>query len=134
MPIKNRQLIANGENGDCLRACVTSVMGTLNTLDDPNPHKGNWLSVWRKWLADFGIEVQYTKSCWIDGYWIASVPSKNYKGKTHAIVMKGTKVWHDPSTKKRYRTNRDMLGSGLVGCGYIFIVSDFFKLTKALRT
>lgn len=38
---------------------------------------------------------------WHEGYWIASVISENFVGSTHAIVMQGSQVVFDPSTKPR---------------------------------
>lgn len=38
---------------------------------------------------------------WHEGYGIASVISENYAGATHAVVMRGNEVVHDPSTRPR---------------------------------
>jgi hypothetical protein len=44
------------------------------------------------WLYDARAEAPYH-----EGYWIASVISENIEGCTHAIVMNGNTVVHDPS-------------------------------------
>lgn len=38
---------------------------------------------------------------WHMGYWIASVISENFPGATHAVVMSGNDVVHDPSPRPR---------------------------------
>lgn len=38
---------------------------------------------------------------WHPGFWIASVISENFEGTTHAIVMRGCEVAHDPSPRPR---------------------------------
>lgn len=48
------------------------------------------------WMYDPSEEAHYHP-----GYWIASVISENFKGGTHAIVMSGAGVVHDPSPHPR---------------------------------
>jgi hypothetical protein len=100
----------------------------------PNDHTDRWWFVWRDFLGQFGLEMQYHSASgpiWQDSYWVATVKSKNYKEASHAIVMDGTKVAFDPSTKKRYRKGLSMLGKNdVVRGGYIITVVDFTKLHK----
>lgn len=48
------------------------------------------------WLFDATDQTPYH-----EGYWIASVISENFAGGTHAIVMNGNTVAHDPSPYPR---------------------------------
>ena len=130
---KNKQILVDEGNGDCMRACLT---GMLDLPNDPKlvPLSGakDWWKTCQPFLKRFGMKLAYEqKACWREGYWMASVKSKNYgKGITHAIVMKGSKVIYDPSTKKRYKTGDDMLGEGVVVGGFFLEVTDASKLHK----
>ena len=129
--IENKQLIINNKNGDCLRACITSVLGIYNNPKLPNVDDKNYMNRWNNLLKQFGIRLIYdNKKIWKRGYWIASVPSKNFPHTFHAIVIKGSKVAFDPSTKKRYKTGRNMLGKDLVQGGYSFEIEDITLLHK----
>ncbi len=126
---KNRQLISSGTNGDCLRACITSLLGIPNSNDLPNTGTNEGLVAWYQLLLDAGIDMQFRfEDCWQTGYWIASVKSKNYEGGFHAIVMDGAKVYHDPSPKRRYHAGYSLSGKDIVRGGYIMVVTDFTKL------
>lgn len=123
--IENKQTIVNNTSGDCLRACITSILGIPNNPKLPNVDDERWSYKWDVLLRKFGIRLVYDhKKIWKQGYWIATVPSKNFPDGLHAIVMKNTKVAFDPSTKKRYRKGRNMLGTDLVRGGYSFEISD----------
>lgn len=126
---KNVQLIFNKWNGDCLRACITSILGIENSENLPNIDSHDWFVKWLNILMPCGIFPVYeTKAFWRQGYWIASVKSKNFPDTTHAIVMNGSKVWFDPSTKEKYSEGEDLLGSDAVSGGFFFEVIDFSKL------
>ncbi len=138
--IKNKQLIVDSKIGDCVRACLTSILGVPNTHNLPNftektkdgHYNGGWPK-WRKLLNEMGISLEYDhERIWRTGYWIASVPSKNYKGGYHAIVMNGCNVAHDPSTKKRYRAGTSMLGKKVAG-GYWLEITDASKLANFIE-
>ena len=130
MPLKNKQLVTGGKRGDCLRACITGLLCVPNPSGFPNPHGRRWLFVWRDWLDRYGLYLDYTQRCCIEGYWIASVPSLNFTGSTHAIIMHGQDVWHDPSTKKTYSAGKNLLGTNLVNGGHILVLQDFSKLVN----
>ena len=121
-----KQRIVNSKRGDCFRACVSTVLQIPDKFLLNNHSKCSFL-IWMKTLHKFGIEVRYGKNCWIDGYWIATVPSKNFKGIKHSIVMKGQKVFFDPSTKKKYMIGENLLGKQIVEGGYTFLISDIEK-------
>ena len=126
---KNKQRIFNKKTGDCFRACVSSLLGIENRDGLPHIDKPTWFSDWRKFLLPYGLALNFeAKACWRSGYWIASVKSKNFPKGTHAIVMHSHKVWHDPSTHKRYRTGTSLLGKNLIVGGYFLEVVDPSKL------
>lgn len=124
--IKYKQQIVDGNIGDCFRACMATVL-QLPPDVLPNDHSPAWHSIWASFLRQFGLSLMFGSNkdaIWVDGYWIASVKSINYKEVTHAIVMDGTAVYHDPSTKKRYRTGTRLIGDDAVNGGYHLIVDD----------
>lgn len=93
----------------------------------PNDHSPAWHSIWAAFLSQFGLDLVFggrKDAIWMGGYWIASVKSINYKEGTHAIVMESSVVYHDPSTKKRYRTGMGLLGNDAVIGGYHLVVDD----------
>lgn len=121
---KNKQLVVDNKLGDCFRASLTSILDIPN---DPRlPNGENYWTEWRKIFDPMGLYMKWErKSCWIDGYWVASVPSLNYPDIcTHAIVMQGNQVAHDPSTKLTYETGRNLLGQDIVLGGYMIYVVD----------
>ena len=112
-------------------------MATL--LDVPNderlPHITNplWYSDWVKYLGNMGLRIGNDKEAvWREGYWIASVPSKNFKNTFHSIVMKNNSVYFDPSIHKRYRTGTLLLSKKIVKYGYWLEVSDITRLKSFL--
>ena len=135
---KNKQLIVNSKTGDCMRACLTSMLDITNTHKLPNftektkqGHHNGGVAKWRKLLNEMGLDLVYDqKKIWRSGYWIASVLSKNYEAGSHAIVMKGDKVAHDPSTKKRYKTGINLLGKSKVMGGYWIEITDVSLLPR----
>ena len=131
---KNKQLVVDKEKGDCFRACLTSILELPNDPKLPNCDDIEWLNKWHSFLYDFGLTLAFEqKACWRQGYWIASVKSKNYADTTHAIVMQGSKVAFDPSTKKRYRIGKTLLGKDVVQGGYFLEVLDPSKIKRIGR-
>jgi hypothetical protein len=130
--IEQRQKIVDKDNGDCFRACMASILELPNDERLPHIDSKAWWQDWWKFLSPFGLSLESDhKRIWRQGYWIAGVPSKNLgKGIQHAIVMKGHNVAFDPSTKKRYRKGRYMLGKGIVADGLYLVVDDASKLHK----
>lgn len=125
---RNRQIVVDKGRGDCFRASLTSVLGIPN---DPAliPDAGDpdmFLKIYQ-FLRRFGLSIRYElTACWSDGLWIASVPSKNFEGSTHAIVMDGTEVAHDPTTTPNaYAPGTSLLGKeGAVRGGWNLEVTD----------
>lgn len=124
------QKIVHPENGDCMRACLTSMMGLPNDPKKiPLPGAVDFFLPCYRFLRRFGMHIRYEqKAFWGHGYWMASVKSKNYPEGTHAIVMNGHKVAHDPSTKRRYRAGTSLLGKDIVVGGFVLEVIDATKL------
>jgi len=133
--IPQKQKVFGDGNGDCMRACIASILELPNDDNLPNPHDTLWMIKWNEWLSQFGISLEFdARRIWRDGYWIASVESKNLEGVSHAIVMLGDKVAFDPSTKKRYRKGLNLaLTDGVVNGGYWFEVVDVNRLHELRR-
>ncbi len=130
---KNKQLIFDHVNGDCMRASLTSMLGLPNdpTIIPLGGAAEDWYNRCHKFLSKFGLELWFEKSaCWRMGYWMGSVKSKNFEGGWHSIVMKSTKVWHDPSTHKRYKAGECLLGQDVIDGGHFLEVVDPSKLYK----
>ena len=112
------QTFTHGERGDCLRACVASLL-ELPIEDVPNfaaiPGDGKWFNdekdgLWY-FLLRHGAEycgVQNPEKAMelspgIDGYFIATVKSVNFSGKEHALIFQGRELAHDPSPIKKWQ-------------------------------
>lgn len=128
---KYNQRVTSGKIGDCFRACMATIL-QLPPEVLPNDHSWTFPRTWEVFLNQFGLGLAFSHAkgpIWLDGYWIASVKSLNYKETTHAIVMHDTHlVFHDPSNKKRYKTGRSLIGRGRVTGGTRLIVVDSTKL------
>ena len=131
--IKQQQLIVSKENGDCLRACLASILELPNDDRLPNcEDNADWVFAWEDFLKPFGLLLEYNqKRIWRNGYWVAGVPSLNFGPSiSHAIVMFGDIVAFDPSPKQCYEIGRNLLGLKLVHGGHYLVVSDPSKLHK----
>lgn len=125
-----RQRIVSRGIGDCFAACMASILELpIEVL--PNDHSPGWSLTWDAFLQQFGISMTShaaTGPIWHEGYWIAAVPSLNFDGVSHAIVMQGHRVAFDPSTKKRYKKGTPMLD--VVTSGTYFVVDDFTQIHR----
>lgn len=126
---KYRQQVTSPLIGDCFRACMATVL-QLPPEVLPNDHSPGFHGVWARFLQQFGLDFVYggpKEAIFMGGFWVASVRSLNYKENTHAIVMTGSKVYHDPSNKKRYKAGTHLSGLGedaaILG-GYHLVVDD----------
>ena len=127
--IPQKQKVVEKGKGDCFRACMASFFELPN--DDRLPDGYESVTPWNEWLARFGMTLSWSHNAiWRQTYWIGSVKSKNYSDVTHAIIMKGSQVVFDPSTKKRYRKGRDLLNTNLVVGGWWVEVIDPSLLYK----
>lgn len=120
---KVSQTISSAGNGDCLAACIASILEcSLDRL--PNPCGDNWWSEWTKFLAGHGLRIlgKGRSLYYWDSYWIGVVASLNFEGRNHAVVMYDNRLVHDPniSSAKRYTelNYRDCVD------GYSLILSD----------
>ena len=92
------QIIDSPETGDCFRACVASILEVdpheVPNISDP-AYKGRyWLGVMNEYLAPRNLALMYTanEQCfWELPWFIWSVRSPKYEGKTHAVVVSTTK-------------------------------------------
>ena len=114
------QTIVDKEIGDCTRACVASIL-ELPIDDVPNfiTFGATWFKVFWPYLQTFGYDYYGTgwikgedrphgivlkDSHSIDGYVIASVPSRTFDEVGHSVVMnlEGVVV-HDPNPNKAWQ-------------------------------
>ena len=127
---KNKQLIVDTINGDCFRACLTSLLGIPNSPNLPNGGI-DWFLNWDRFFRNYGLSLKFNqKACWKEGFWIASVPSKNFEGITHAIIMRDQEVYFDPSLKETYTVGENLLGKELVQGGWSLEVTNLQKVYK----
>lgn len=97
------------QRGDCLPACIASILG-LSITAIANTHGKGW---WDRLQAECAKHF-YTLAV-IDlrlqpppTYWIASVPSLNLpvepdgRPALHCVVARGDELVHDPSKHRRY--------------------------------
>ena len=114
------QMIVSVDKGDCTRACLASIL-ELNIAEVPNfIEKGNrWFDDFWKFIKTYGY--QYYGVGWlvgperphghilkespnIDGYVIASVPSRTFEIVGHSVVMDlDGVVIHDPNPNKLWQ-------------------------------
>lgn len=127
------QAISCGERGDCMRATMASL---LELELEAVPHwillpPNLWNYVFTQFLWGMGWEYKGCKSYSkteendllmedsFDGYFYASVPSKNFIGKGHAVVMDmNGVVIHDPSPTKKYQ-DENIIENGSIEYWYL---------------
>ena len=87
--------------GDCMRACVASILE--RSLDEvPNPHGDNWWDEWNLWVGQFGLSFMNfpldPSSDWRPpGYWIGAVRCAD---QMHAVVMEGADMVWNPDPRR----------------------------------
>ena len=101
-PVK--QKVIDAKEGDCLGACIASI---LEIDEYPNFHttkSGSWLDNWNKYLGDFNLQIiEYPLGSFPvpNGYAILAVKSALFEGVRHAVVFHGDgyfgKVIHNPN-------------------------------------
>ena len=112
--------ISSPENGDCLRACVASLLDlpieqVPNFMDNGKGDDGRWFSdpengmnafLWRNGYEYKGYrhpEEAISLCTGVDGYYIGTVNSVNFRGCTHAVIFHGLKLAFDPSLRKQWK-------------------------------
>lgn len=137
MPINRQrhgQRISSSTTGDCFRASMSVILDVPNGDHLPTndgSEGGGWWFDWHYFLWDMGLAIQNASAkgpIWKSHRWVASVPSKNFEGCTHAIVMEGHKVLFDPSPLRRYHAGWSLLGADVVVGGYWLEVADVRRL------
>lgn len=124
--------------GDCHRACMSVLLDVPNGPHLPTPDaeqatNGRWWFMWRTFLADLGLEARTSQAngpIWGE-LWIASVPSLNFEGAGHSIVMRDSAVWFDPSPALRYEG--ELLGSDVVIAGTHLAIADASRLHRLVQ-
>lgn len=134
--------ISSPINGNCLQACVASLLDleleeVPNFVDHDRGDDGSWFSDpeygMNMFLDKHGYEymgcgnynelIQSEYGDGVGGYHIGIVNSVNFKGSTHAVVLKGLDLAHDPSPVSKWN------GTGNEAICYYFIrnksVKDF---------
>lgn len=127
------QAISCGGRGDCMRATLASLLG-LELEAVPHfillPERlWNYVFSMFLWALGWSYEgcMSYSKTepnnlCLedsFDGYFYATVPSRNFEGKTHAVVMDmNGVVVHDPSPTKKYQ-GENVIETGCIEYWYL---------------
>jgi hypothetical protein len=140
---RHGQHVVSNENGDCHRACLSVLLDVPNgdhlpTLLPDLEDAERWLRYWgtlRLFLATCGLTLAHGQPkgpIWKHQPWMASVPSKNFEGSTHSIVMHhGGIVLFDPSPRTpRYDTGLNLLGEDVVLGGSWLEVADPSRLHR----
>lgn len=129
------------ERGDCVAACMASVLGVpLHEVD--NCHGEGWWDRLHDSLARHGYCAVIIDSQWEPprGLWIASLPSLNLgpepSGKTalHTIVCRYYDFVHDPSLGERYDEAkwREAWNADEVVEGWVLVPLDAATLRSSL--
>jgi len=113
------QTIINKDSGDCNRACIASL---LELPIEAVPHFSCFGSRWMNVLKSFLLSLEYdydgtgypigpdrpyghvlSESPNIDGFVMASVPSRTFENISHAVVMDlNGVIVHDPNPNKKW--------------------------------
>lgn len=89
-PVDQRFLVERDGRGDCVRACVASILDAdPDDIPDFSLFGWNWMHA----LASF-CAVTLVVPHEVEGYWIATGMSP--RGLRHAVVYRGMGLAHDP--------------------------------------
>ena len=119
------------ERGDCVPACITSILGLPLTAIT---HGEDWWERLNAECAKHGycmgqLDMQLAPP---DGYWLAQVPSLNLPTEPdgqiayHCVVARGDELIHDPSLGKRYDDAlwTEAWSDGRIAEGWVLIPLD----------
>ena len=105
------QEVVDPQRGDCMAACVASILGLDRASEVPSFHARSgyeWLSLNELWLRYRHLsDGQWWESGgvvepgWFPGYAVAHVDSQLFPGGGHAVVVLDGVVVHDPSPVPR---------------------------------
>ena len=87
------QTILDIERGNCLPACLASILEV--ELDDVPLYldKDVWLARYRDWLHERGWKLRSHQSAPETDYYLAQYPRE---GRSHVVICRGGEVVHDP--------------------------------------
>lgn len=91
-----------GKDGNCLMACIASILD-LKIEDIPNPKHDGWINELNEWLINkTGYYIQtigFNEDSYFSESFISSVKigvGKSSSGLRHAVLVKGNEIIHDP--------------------------------------
>lgn len=110
------QIIISEINGDCLRACIASLL-ELSINDIPNfaDYGSEEMTVYKDFLNNHGYRyigfnsnliggIRLNVNFHIDGYYIAVVKSRTFENCFHSVIIDNrVKVVHDPNPNKLWQ-------------------------------
>lgn len=125
--------VALEERGDCVPACVASILN-LPITAVANCHGEGWWDDLQEQCARWGymLVIVDLRQAPPDGYWIASLPSLNLpvepdgKQALHCVVARGCDLAHDPCLGRRYTSESwlEQLRDGRVVEGWVLVPRD----------
>ena len=119
------QTAINYETGDCLRACIASVL-ELPIEDVPAYIKEDMAERYVAWLRQFNLTLMTVRldpdGTLPEGYHLVDGPSRNGKDR-HIAVGRNGRIVHDPDPTSRGRFKGD-------GNYWIFVAIDPAKMTR----
>lgn len=90
------QTILDGQNGDCMAACIASLL-ELDLDAMPNPHTASWWDDWQAWLKQRGLYlVEATGGDWTPPGYAILVGTSPRGDWQHAVVALDGEIVHDP--------------------------------------
>lgn len=90
----------NGINGNCLAACVASILeiplDVIPKFEDMMvKNSDEWFEVFTDWLESLGFTIlTWENDTWLPGYYLASGISE--RGVNHVVVYRAGVLAHDP--------------------------------------
>lgn len=90
------------QRGDCIRACITSLLGLpIDAVE--NVQGADWWGRWQEFVGEhgFALAIVYPQAEPPKSLWIAVVPSLSLDA-NHSVVARGYNLVHDPGMKRRY--------------------------------
>lgn len=90
------QTIFDGQNGDCMAACIASLL-ELDLDQVPNPHTANWWDAWQAWLKQRGLYlVEASIGDWTPPGYAILVGTSPRGDWQHACIVLNGEIVHDP--------------------------------------
>jgi hypothetical protein len=122
------------ERGDCVRACLTSMLGVpIESME--NCHGEGWWDRLRTQVFLHGYDLavfspQYEPP--MEAYWMATLPSLNLGPEPdgspaeHCVVARGYTLIHDPSQGERYDQDGFVKAfeDGAISGGWVLVPND----------